>query len=72
MVTFFVRGEPMNIVIDDWIALKPNWYRWFGTDKEILNAKPSKHYPAWWLVLLEKAYAKMYVTYDNLNWDTPV
>lgn len=41
-----------------------------GTDTIPINSSTSPN-GAWWLVILEKAYAKMNVNYDNLNGGTP-
>ena len=38
-----------------------------NTFNELVNAKPNDSNFGWWLVLLEKAYAKMNINYANLN-----
>ena len=62
VLNLYVDNQPYNVAIDDRIAIKI-----FDKDKyTYLNSHPS-HDNAWWLVLLEKAFAKMYVNYANLN-----
>lgn len=36
-----------------------------------VNSKPSKHGGAWWLVILEKAMAKLNINYVGINGGTP-
>jgi hypothetical protein len=57
-VQFYVRGKPYIITIDDKIPVQDN-----GTP---INARPSSQ-GAWWLVVLEKAYAKLNLNYANLD-----
>ena len=51
-------GEPIVQTIDDRLPIMEN-------DTPV-NARPSP-YGAWWLVLLEKAFAKMNLDYLNLD-----
>lgn len=53
------------IAVDDRFAMSAD-----GTGK-LINARPSKN-SAWWLVILEKAYAKYYGFYANLDGGSPV
>ena len=56
---FWIKAEPVSVVIDD---LLPT-----NTKRELVNARPSDTNFGWWLVLLEKAYAKLSINYANLN-----
>ncbi len=49
----------MSVVIDDLLPIDPKG--------DIVNARPSDSNFGWWLVLLEKAYAKININYANLN-----
>lgn len=57
-VTFFHKGAPTIITIDDRIPIMDN--------KWPVNARPAPN-GAWWVVLLEKAYAKLNLNYANLE-----
>jgi calpain-15 len=57
-IQFYYLGQPIVITIDDRLPLLEN-----GTP---VNARPSSQ-GAWWLVILEKAYAKMNLNYANLD-----
>ena len=59
----YFMGEPITITIDDRLPILDN-----GTP---VNARPSPQ-GAWWLVILEKAYAKYNVFYANINGGTPL
>lgn len=56
-LTFYVSGLPNKVVIDDRLPMDAN--------KTPLNAKETKQ-DALWMVLLEKAFAKLNVNYANL------
>ena len=58
-VTFWKRMKPVKVVVDDQIPLYPG-------RKVPMFAKPSEN-GAWWMVILEKAYAKFNVNYANLD-----
>jgi hypothetical protein len=60
-LTFYKMGKPVKEVVDDRLPGKIGRNRFIPA-----NAKKSP-YGAWWLPILEKAYAKMYVNYGNLN-----
>jgi len=66
---FYVRGEKVAVHIDDRIPLRvfgpgyKTYYYW-------LNNGASQD-GAWWLVLLEKAFAKLNVNYSNINGGWP-
>ena len=62
-------GRPLKIVIDDRIPLKAN--PWGLNSDEPVNSKVSPN-GAWWLIMLEKAYAKLNVNYANLDGGVPV
>jgi hypothetical protein len=47
------------VVIDDLLPI--------DSKGELVNAKPSDTNFGWWLVLLEKAYAKLSINYANMN-----
>jgi len=63
MANFFDRGEPISIVVDDQLAMNA-----MGAP---INSRQSVH-GAWWLPILEKAYAKFNVFYANINGGTPL
>jgi hypothetical protein len=66
---FYLRGEKVSVVIDDRLPvldLGPGYV----TEYPTVNSHPSPA-GAWWLVLLEKAFAKVNVNYTNLNGGTP-
>lgn len=66
---FYVRGEPVYVHIDDRIPME-----YYGNDYYqpllFMNNRRSQD-GAWWLVLLEKAMAKLNVNYSNLNAGRP-
>jgi hypothetical protein len=68
-MNLFERGDPVYVHIDDRIP-----FTWYGenpkSDYSFINNKVS-HDGAWWLVLLEKAMAKLNVNYSNLNSGRP-
>lgn len=57
-LTFFVKGIANQVVIDDRLAMDSN--------QMPLNARETKS-DALWLILLEKAFAKLNVNYANLE-----
>ena len=57
-IKFYVRGKPFIETIDDQLPVSDN--------QTPINARPSAQ-GAWWLVLLEKAYAKLNLNYANLD-----
>lgn len=61
---FYRHMKEVKITIDDYIPLKP------GTNEPIFN-RPSAD-GAWWMTVIEKAYAKFNVHYSNLNWGVPM
>jgi len=63
MLNFFNKGEPVNIMVDDTLAI--------GYNGIPVNAHQSTH-GAWWMPILEKAYAKFNVFYANINGGTPL
>lgn len=66
-VRLFIRGEPVNVVIDDRIPYRnitPDIY--YPPFFPPLNDKPSKQ-DAYWLVILEKAMAKLNVNFTGMN-----
>jgi hypothetical protein len=66
-VRFFVRGEPVHVIIDDLIPVK-GYHSDIGyaVNYPPLSNKPSKA-GAWWLVILEKAFAKLNHNYLGIN-----
>ena len=58
-ISLFLNGKWRQVIIDDRLAMLK--------DDLPVNAGPSKS-GAWWLPLLEKAYAKMNVNYESLNY----
>jgi len=63
MMNLFFRGEQINILTDDRIPL--------ASHGEPLNSNVSRN-GAWWMPILEKAYAKYMVFYANINGGTPM
>lgn len=59
---FYVKGEPVKLVIDDLLPVGPG-----GSP---VNARAASD-GAQWLVLLEKAFAKLYINYANLAGGQP-
>ena len=66
---FYIRGEKVSVTIDDRIPVL-NLGENYTTPYPPINSKPPPS-GAWWLVMLEKAYAKLNVNYTNLNGGTP-
>lgn len=61
-MTFYHKGMPKIVTIDDLLPL--------NSSGQPFNAKKSWN-GAWWLPLLEKAYAKFNVNYSNLGGGLP-
>lgn len=59
---FFILGEPAYVVVDDRLPVK---------SPDGINAQPfmarSSDNGAWWIAILEKAFAKYFKTYTDLN-----
>jgi hypothetical protein len=66
---FYVRGEKKTVIIDDRIPVLDLGTR-YTTPYPPVNSKPSPA-GAWWLVLLEKAFAKLNINYTQLNSGVP-
>lgn len=63
MINFFDRGEPISVVVDDTLPMTA------------MNTPVNSHmsiHGAWWMPILEKAYAKYNVFYANINGGTPL
>jgi len=69
-MNFYVKGEKVAVHIDDRIPYVDNGPNF------LFGGLPDRYYMfntrfsqdgAWWLVLLEKAFAKLNVNYSNLN-----
>jgi hypothetical protein len=56
-VNLFLRGEQVKVSVDDRLPTE---------DNSLYNSKKSPN-GAYWLPILEKAMAKFYVNYSNLN-----
>ena len=63
MLNFFFKGEPAKVLVDDRMPLS----KW-GVP---INSHVSR-YGAWWMPIMEKAYAKYNVFYANINGGTPL
>jgi calpain-15 len=63
-VIFNLRDQHVHVSFDDRLPL--------GSNGELINARPASKDSGWWLVLLEKAYAKLNVNYANLHHGSPV
>lgn len=67
---FFLLGEPKYLVIDDRLPVMEagagETFLSTGTQYKTFMSGPSD-YGAWWLPILEKAYAKFIKTYADLN-----
>ena len=63
-VIFNLRDQHVHMVVDDRLPVDAN--------NELVNARPVSKESGWWLVLLEKAYAKLNVNYANLHHGSPV
>jgi len=68
-VYLHLRGEKISVNIDDRIPVL-NLGDNYTTPYPPVNSKPSAH-GAWWLVMLEKAFAKVNINYTGLNSGTP-
>ena len=71
-VILYHRGSPYFMVVDDRLPIyegKDKRYTDFGV-KRTVNSGPSV-YGAWWLPLLEKAYAKFNQNYAQLDGGNP-
>lgn len=60
---FYVRGEKVSVTIDDLIPFYNRGNGYIGLP--VNSRQPPSG--AWWLVMLEKAFAKLNVNYANLN-----
>jgi hypothetical protein len=58
----YIRGERVSVTIDDQFPMFKTIYGY-----NYLNSSPGPS-GDWWLVMLEKAYAKLHVNYANLNY----
>lgn len=56
-LTFYLKGAPVKIIIDDQIPTVGNM---------AIHAQLAKS-RAWWMIILEKAYAKLNMNYANLD-----
>jgi len=66
-VRLFLRGEPVNVIVDDIIPVYGYTYAaGYNENYPPLNNSPSKA-GAWWLVILEKAMAKLNINYLGIN-----
>jgi len=68
-VWFEIRGEWVFVTIDDRLPTI-DWGEGYNPQYQLINSSvpPSG---AWWLVLLEKAYAKLNINYTQLNSGNP-
>ena len=57
-VIFYLKGEPMKILVDDQIPTT--------TGQVPIHAQLADS-QAWWMIILEKAYAKLNMNYANLD-----
>lgn len=64
-MTFYKKGKPVTEVVDDRLPVKSQ-----GSESSPINSRKSP-YGAWWLPILEKAYAKLHANYANLNGGQP-
>ena len=64
MMTFYVRGEPVRVTVDDRFPVYPDptglW------DDSLFNARMSPD-NAWWGPILEKAYCKVNIACTYLH-----
>ena len=58
-LVFKSKGKDVSIVVDDLLPVISSW-------KLPFSAEISKTNGAWWMPILEKAYAKFNVYYSNL------
>ena len=56
-LTFYLKGEPIKVIIDDQVPTAEN---------AAIHAQMSLS-RAWWMIILEKAYAKLNMHYANLD-----
>ena len=75
MVKLWRKGRYTRLIVDDRIPIR--WdVDWEPSSEDdysriLVNSSPSSN-KGWWLVILEKAYAKFYVNYSNLEGGMPV
>jgi len=66
-VRLFVRGEPINVIVDDrFPSLNISAAEGYTENYPLVNDKASVA-GAYWLVILEKAMAKLNVNYTGIN-----
>lgn len=68
-IYFYVRGEKVSVTIDDRLPIM-NYPPGYSTVYPTLNSHPAPS-GAWWLVLLEKAFAKLNGNYTQINSGAP-
>lgn len=59
-INFFAVGKQVSVIVDDQLPLNPT------NEKKPINNNVSKN-GAWWMPILEKAYAKFNVFYANMD-----
>jgi hypothetical protein len=64
-LTFHKKGKPVKEVVDDRLPVSS----WGGEFSPVNSSKSP--YGAWWLPILEKAYAKLHANYANLHAGLP-
>lgn len=70
-VRLFVRGEPVNVIVDDRLpAYNISRAMGYVENYPLINDQPSKA-GAYWLTILEKAMAKLNVNYTGINGGHP-
>jgi hypothetical protein len=59
-INFFAIGRPVSVIVDDKLPMNPK------DELKPMNANVSRN-GAWWMPILEKAYAKFNVFYGNMD-----
>lgn len=64
MVKLYEMGEPVGVVVDDQLSDLSNF---FSAGKDRLQKVSLTGDKAWWLPILEKAYARFNINFANMN-----
>jgi len=65
-INFFSMGRPVSVIVDDRLPMDPS-----DGNAAPVNTRVSKN-GAWWMPILEKAYAKFNVFHANIDGGTPL
>ncbi len=63
-IKFYIRGRPTLITIDDEFLFEKNFIQFKGSTNPTF-AEMSDEYPSLWGLLIEKAWSKIQINYEN-------